>query len=80
MNDNVHPIFKPILEAITSLPDRNVKTQMFPTPQENANRAWQKLGKEMGFVWDSCEPFGDDPRNFRRKGVQSETYEHQKLT
>ena len=25
-------------------------------PQANANRAWQDLGDEMGFVWDTVRP------------------------
>ena len=38
---------------------------MFSTPQENANRAWKKLGAEMGFVWDTCEDAGTgDQRDF----------------
>lgn len=26
------------------------------SPQENANRAWQSLANEKGFVWDSVQP------------------------
>ena len=26
------------------------------SPQENANRAWQHLADEMGFVWDTVQP------------------------
>ncbi len=26
------------------------------SPQENANDAWKKLGKKLGFIWDSVEP------------------------
>ena len=29
---------------------------LFDSPQENANRAWQKLADEMGFVWDTVQP------------------------
>lgn len=29
---------------------------MFKPAQENANDAWQALGRELGFVWDSAEP------------------------
>ena len=29
---------------------------MFNTPQENANHAWQLLGKEKGFIWDTVQP------------------------
>ena len=31
------------------------------SPQENANRAWETLGNEMGFIWDTVEPI--DPNN-----------------
>lgn len=37
---------------------------MMGTPQENANRAWQRLGDEMGFVWDSVRPNGSNVRRF----------------
>jgi hypothetical protein len=26
------------------------------TPQENANLAWQILGNELGFIWDTAKP------------------------
>jgi len=26
------------------------------TPQENANLAWQILGNELGFIWDTVKP------------------------
>jgi hypothetical protein len=29
---------------------------MFGSPQENSNRAWQKLAKELGFIWDTVKP------------------------
>lgn len=29
---------------------------MHNSPQENANRAWQKLGEELGFIWDTASP------------------------
>jgi len=31
-------------------------TPMFKSPQENANYAWQALGREKGFIWDSVQP------------------------
>ena len=35
------------------------------SPQENANRAWQALGKEMGFDYFSVRPYGKDtPKMF----------------
>lgn len=33
---------------------------MFNSPQENANYAWQKLGEELGFVWDTARPVMDE--------------------
>lgn len=29
---------------------------MFPTPQQNANAEWARLGNELGFIWDTVEP------------------------
>ena len=38
---------------------------MFASPQENANRAWKELGRELGFVWNSASPIpGKGPRFF----------------
>lgn len=37
---------------------------MFDSPQENANRAWQNLAKELGFVWDTVRPVSGEPRQF----------------
>lgn len=34
------------------------------SPQENANQAWQRLGKEMGFDWNTISPTGNNPRAF----------------
>jgi predicted TIM-barrel fold metal-dependent hydrolase len=31
----------------------------FGTPQENANLAWQELGREMGFKWGTVSPIPD---------------------
>ena len=38
---------------------------MFPSFQENANRAWQELGRKMGFQWDSVEPSCKGDRFFQ---------------
>lgn len=39
--------------------------RMGPTPQENANAAWRKLGAEMGFEWDTVSPIASEgPRHF----------------
>ena len=37
--------------------------------QENANAAWQRLGKEMGFVWDTVRPSGTGPKNFTAEEI-----------
>jgi len=37
---------------------------MFGTPQENANKAWQTLGKKYGFIWHTCEPVPGKNRKF----------------
>lgn len=29
---------------------------LFSSQQENANAAWQALGRELGFLWDSVAP------------------------
>ena len=33
---------------------------LFDDPQEIANRAWKKLGAEMGFAWDTASAGSDD--------------------
>lgn len=37
---------------------------MFPTPQENANAAWRKLGEELGFKWDTVRPAPGKPDRY----------------
>ena len=37
---------------------------MFNSPQENANYAWEKLGKEMGFKYMTVKPNGKGDRSF----------------
>lgn len=34
------------------------------SPQESANNFWQRLGKEMGFKWNTARPVGNDPMTF----------------
>jgi len=38
------------------------------TPQENANRAWRQLGKEMGFDPMTVQPDGRGDRFFKEIG------------
>lgn len=46
---------------------------MCGTPQENANAAWQALGQELGFVWDTARPVpGKSDRFFYAEPVNAE--------
>jgi hypothetical protein len=41
---------------------------MGSSPQENANSAWQSLGSELGFDWQSAKPANNgNPRQFYAK-------------
>lgn len=37
---------------------------MTNSPQQNANRAWKKLGRKMRFEWDTVEPSREGMRVF----------------
>ncbi len=41
-----------------------IGSYMPPSPQENANRAWQLLANEMNFELMSVQPVGTDQRKF----------------
>jgi len=45
-----------ILGASKPVPYIAVQCGEPSSPQENANRAWQSVALELGFVWDSAEP------------------------
>jgi len=45
-----------ILDACKSVPYMIIGGVEPLSPQENANRAWEKLGKEMGFDYMTIEP------------------------
>jgi hypothetical protein len=53
--------FKTLIEACRSVPMIALQCGMPASPQENANRAWCALGKELGFDGMSVEgsPKGD---------------------
>lgn len=42
---------------------------MYRSQQENANNAWEKLGKEMGFKHMTVSPAGSNPRNFNAEST-----------
>ena len=64
-----------IMEACKSVPLIALNCGMPPSPQENANRAWAKLGKEMGFYPMSVEPTGKGDRFFSAEVVDAEEVE-----
>lgn len=43
---------------------------MFGTSQENANRAWDELGKEMGFIGSTARPTGKGDRFFTAEVIK----------
>lgn len=38
--------------------------------QDDANTVWKRLGEKYGFVWDSAEGAGDDPKEFYAKPIE----------
>lgn len=38
--------------------------------QENANAAWQSLGREMGFIWNTVEPSPRGERFFKAEPAE----------
>ena len=58
--------FAAILEACKPTPVMFLSggRPMFPSPQENANAAWQRLAEKRGFVWDTVEPQPDKGQRF----------------
>lgn len=55
-----------ILDASKPTPVMSIdgKTNMFGTPQENANRAWKVLGQQMGFDYITVTPLPDKGDRF----------------
>ena len=48
----------------------------WPTPQENANRAWVDLGRELGFKHLTVQPIpGRDEHHFRAEPVDAPSAE-----
>lgn len=44
-------------------------TTMVRSPQENANHAWKKLGKELGFISSTVRPNGKGDRFFAAEAI-----------
>lgn len=65
---------KEILEACKPVPAIMIGGYVPSSPQENANRAWQRLGEKMGFDYMTVQPIpGRGERFFT--AVPSETEE-----
>ena len=55
---------KIILDASKPTPCMLIGSYTPSTPQENANRAWQRLGKKMGFDYLTVQPVNGKPQSF----------------
>ena len=58
-----------ILEACKPVTCMKIGNYMPSSPQENANRAWEELGKEMGFISTTVEPSSKGNRFFSAKAT-----------
>lgn len=56
--------FQTLLDACKSVPLIALQCGMPSSPQENANRAWCKLGEELGFDGMTVEPSSKGQRFF----------------
>ena len=59
-----------ILAACQPVPYLVIGGHPPPSPQERANRAWEALGKELGFMPMSVRPLGGNPMAFTAEPVQ----------
>lgn len=53
-----------LLDACKPVPMIALNCGMPSSPQENANRAWQALGDELGFDYMTVQPTGEGDRFF----------------
>jgi hypothetical protein len=59
-----------LLNAIKPVPMIALQCGNPPSPQENANAAWARLGNKMGFKHMTVEPTGQGPRYFSAEPVR----------
>ncbi len=59
-----------ILDACKPVPLIALNCGMPRSPQENANAAWERLGKEMGFKYITVKPTGEGDRFFSAEIVK----------
>ena len=55
---------KKLLESMQPVPLIMLQCGNTPSQQENANRAWKRLGKEMGFQYMTVTPLSDKGDRF----------------
>lgn len=53
-----------LLAAMRPVPLIMLQCGMPPSPQENANAAWKRLGERMGFDYMTAQPNGKGDRFF----------------
>ena len=63
---------KAILEASRPVPLIMLQCGMPPSPQENANRAWEELGKELGFEYMTVRPVEGSQKEFTAETTEEE--------
>ena len=68
---------KEILNACKPTPVMKIGDYVVPSPQENANRAWERLGTKMGFDHTTVKPIPGKGNRFF-SAVPSETEEARK--
>lgn len=56
--------YNKLLAACKPVPYMIIGGVIPTSPQENANRAWKVLGKELGFKHMTVKPLGTDPKKF----------------
>jgi hypothetical protein len=55
---------KELLEACRSTPVMMIGGYAPPLPQENANRAWERLGQKLGFDFNTVRPIDGKGQRF----------------
>ena len=59
-----------ILDACKPVPYMVMGGREPSSPQENANHAWQSLGRTLGFKWDTVQPvFGSCELHFTAEAI-----------
>ena len=64
------PQLKELLSCMEPVPLIALQCGAPPSPQENANGAWARLGEELGFDSTTVKPTGKGDRFFTALGLQ----------